>query len=304
MILSIDFFLETTGPGFLVAYAILLVLAFRWSLKIRQNCLNSFNPREGSNPQLDDPYQVAYLAGGITRCGEVAIASLVEKGAIVWKPAKKIKESRLHEIGPCPDGLHWFEKSLFSPISLRGKTGIALTSLGAAITNGLPSLESQLATLGLRPTREELRSKVWQCTLPLLFMTLVGALKILIGHSAGNPIGFLTALVILSIASIFIILQGVRILSPAGETLLKEMKGGRTSTSEPGLVNLALFGIAKATAYAKLPGLDPTMIQELDKMNQRRSGTSGCGGNNGWSGCGSSGCSGCGGGGCGGCGGS
>ena len=285
------------GPRFLAFYAIAFLIAVLWSLVRRRTVLGPLNPAPGSQPALEDPIEIAYLAGGASRCTEVALVNLIEKGVLSWKPGGLLKRGTLKVENNLPADCHWFERAIFSAVTANGMGGIPLQDLSPAIRRNMAPLEGRLASLGLRPTSSELSGKGTSAILPLMMLFIVGLIKLAIGFYRGMPVGFLIAFLIITFIAMFVITKGVKKLTPAGQNLLDQMRAGRQSSPHPGLASVALFGIAGATSYAGMPEIDPNMISELNKMSTTHTHSNGCGG----TGCGGG--SGCGGGGCGGCGG-
>ena len=284
------------GPQFLSFYGIAFLLALLWSISRRKSVLRPLNPPPGSQPKLEDPIEIAYLAGGPARCTEVALVSLIEKGALTWKKSGFLSKGTLSVSGPLPAASHWFERTLYSTITAKGGSGLALSELSPTVRQNTPALEGRLAKLGLRPTASELSGKGLSAILPLLTLLVVGGVKLLVGFSRDKPIGFLIACLIITFVVMLILKASITKLTPAGQSLLDQMRAGRQSTPQPSITSVALFGIAGATAYAGMPEIDPSMVKELTTMSSTHSSSNGCGN----SGCSSD--SDSGGGGCGGCG--
>jgi len=198
-------------------------------------------------------------------------------------------------VAPLLADCHWFERTLYSAATAKGGSGLALSELSHTVRQFAPSLEGRLAKLGLRPTTSELSGKGFSAILPLVALLVVGGIKLLVGFGRDRPIGFLVAFLIVTFFVMLMVKCNINKLTPAGQSLLDQMRAGRHSTPQPGLTSVALFGIAGATAYAGMPEIDPSMIKELNTMTPTHSGSQGCGG-------GDSSCGGGGGGRCGGCG--
>lgn len=293
------------GPSFLAFYAVAFCLTTAWSIARRKKVVASFNPAPGTTPQLDDPIEIAYLSGGPSRAAQVAVLNLVEKGALSWQPASTFRKAHLKQAGPIASNAHWFERSIYSAVLAMGETGLPLTKLGPSVLNGIFPLESRLAKLGLRPTKDERSRRMSSAPLPLWGLLVVGGLKLFIGLSREMPVGFLVLAIITTLITIIIIQNSVGKLSPAGKKLLTQLREKRNRSSLSPLTHLALFGISGSAAHAGLAEVDASMMKEVQKMSHTRHGSNGCGGGGFASGCGSGdgGCGGggCGGGGCGGC---
>jgi len=90
------------GPQFLAFYSIAFLIAVIWSISRRKSVLKPLNPPPGSRPTLDDPIEIAYLAGGPARCTEVALVNLIEKGTLTWKKGGLLSKGTLSVSGPPP----------------------------------------------------------------------------------------------------------------------------------------------------------------------------------------------------------
>lgn len=297
--------LDWNGTDFLIFYAVALVMAGGWSWARRHQYLNSFNPAKGACPELSHPIEIAYLAGGASRCTEVAIVHLIEGGFISWNATSGLGNGRLQAIAAPPSDSHWLEKSLYSEISLRGAAGMPLSSIGPAVMNGVMSVEGKLAKLGLRPTDAEISRRRSSSVLPLIALLVFGFVRVILGLSREEPVGFLILFLAFTIAVMIIITAGLGSITPVGKHIVNRLQKTHETAPDARILGVALFGIAGSTAYANCPELDPSLIKEFQKSHKL--GANGCGGGgcSAGSGCswggGGNGCGG-GGGGCGGCG--
>lgn len=286
------------GPQFLAFYGVIFLIALIWSLQRRGRLLRSLNPPPGTSPTLADPIEIAYLAGGPSRCIEVALVNLIEQNILSWRPGRLLKKGTLTVIADLPSDAHWFERQIYTAALAEKDIGLPLRDLVSVAHRSTAPLEGRLASLGLRPTASELSGKGTSANLPFFVVLIIGAIKLAVGLSRDKPVGFLIASLIITAIVMVIIKSGIKKLTPAGQSLLDQMRAGRDSTPDPGLANVALFGIAGATAYSSMPAITPNMINELKSTGISHTNNSGCSTSS--DGGGSD--SGCGGGGCGGCG--
>lgn len=290
---------DLPGPEFLGLYAVLFVVALAISIRRRIRVNARFSLPGAEDTKLTDPYEIAYLAGGVPRCAQVAVVKLITCGAVEWKRTAILRQSLLVASGSAEAGFHEIERNLYTAILGRGKKGMNLTEIPALVAARISGVESRLAKLGLRPTVSETRGRGCLVTLPLIALLGFGAFKVFVGLSRDKPVFFLIALLVITCLITAAVASNLKKLTPAGEKLLARMRAGREAQGDV-LCSVALFGAASGLDPS-LSGIDSALRKDISNMGNN-TGSGGCGGG---TGCGnSSGCSsGCGGGGCGGCGG-
>lgn len=173
---------DLTGGSFLMVYAGLLAITIVAGFAI---------PRwlrpEGRRVQPGDPDEIAYLAGGAPRYVDTVVAQLLAKGKIAVEG-----RSRARIISP--------------PVLASGpeRSILALSSpapwakVMKAASEHARSIEDRLVRADLlidRGTTIQLRC--WQ-TAPYLALLLLGAVKWDIGSGRGHPVGYLTALMVIT----------------------------------------------------------------------------------------------------------
>ena len=286
------------GPDFLWFYGIAFCFALAWSLWRRHRANEKFNLPEAANFELTDPYEIAFLAGGAPRCAQVAVVRLIKADAIGWKRTKILGEWRLVGKGEAMPDFNGVERALFSSILGYGKKGMPVSSVSQLVATSLGATEAKLATLGLRPTSSEEGSRGCFIIFPMLILILIGIVKLCIGISRDKPVWFLVGFLFLTVIAGAIIASARKPLTPAGEQLLKKMRGNPSAnpTQDATLFGIALLGISGIGHDESLAGVDALLQKEISRMGP--TGSSSDGGSGCSSGCGS----GCGGG-CGGCGG-
>lgn len=303
--------LDWHGPEFLIFYIFALTGALLWSLFLSKKAAKRFESAAPPSP-LTDPFEIAFLAGGVPRVCQLAVARLLKLELAKWE--KHWSGDRLisgsHQTPPAD--FHPVEVVLYHAL-LANPKGIALKNLPALCSPACASLEIRLARLGLRPTASETKLAARRSVLPLIVVLCLGILKLIIGLSRHKPVGILFFLLIgTGVAIVFLkqSLAGKRLTSCGtdllGKLRMEQANQLRRTKSQPDLA-LWSMGVALAGTYAitGLAGGD-LIAASLDQHLGRRviagsgdGGSSGCGS----SGCGSSGCGSSCGGGCGGCGG-
>ncbi len=218
------------GPDFLWFYAAAFVAALVWSLLRRARATEKFSLPEAVEVELTDPYELAYLAGGAPRCTQVVVVRLIRAGAVEWKKAKLLGESKLVATGKAEPDLNDIERTVYSSVLGYGKKGMPLTSLPLLVGTRLSGIESKLAKLGLRPTQSEEGGRGCFIALPLLILALFGVVKVIIGLSRDKPVAFLFGFLIVTVLAMVFIAAARKKLTPAGERMLENMRGGSCSS--------------------------------------------------------------------------
>jgi len=306
------------GTTFLTFYVLAYLAALLWCTRNRSVGLRKFDHPNATKATLEDPYEVAYLAGGMPRCLQLAVVRLLKGDSLTTRTTRILKTNRLIVKGPPPADCNDLERTIYSSVSAAGPKGLELTKISELAKDKSLSLQARLAKKGLRPTEAEVSKSRFKNVGPLILLLVVGCIKTAVGISRDKPILFLSLLVILTVITLILLLSTEKKLTPSGEQLLKKMKanelhqritgnqlhtGGSTGV-EPIFLAVALSGIGVAHSYDQALAIDPSFQKEIQAIGHPSATTGGgCGATGCSSGC-SSGCgSGCGGGGCGGCGG-
>lgn len=282
------------GPDFLMFYAVGFVIALAWSLVRRSQMNDKFKLEGVSEPLLDDPYEIAFLAGGVPRCSQLAVVKLIKVGAVEWEKAGLFKVSRLVAKGTARADFSDVERCLFTSVLGYGKKGMPLSEVSRLVATRLSGIEAKLAKRGLRPTASEKAGTGIVISLPLFALMAVGIVKVVVGISRDKPVVFLIIFLVVTLFVALIVAGNSKKLTAQGERLLAEMRDGYQldGVQSSVFIGIALMGVA-AAGDASLLGLDRALAKEISEMGGVSIGS----GNGCSSGC-SSGC----GGGCGGCG--
>ncbi|MGJ8642583.1 MAG: TIGR04222 domain-containing membrane protein [Luteolibacter sp.] len=297
LVLAVSVF-DWKGPDFLVFYAVGFLVALAWSVIRRFRGNDKFALEGALEPQLTDPYEVAFLAGGAPRCSQLAVVKLIKTGAVEWKKAKLFKTSRLIATGSAQADFTDAERALFTSVLGYGKKGMSLSEVSRLVATRLTGIEAKLAKLGLRPTAGDKAGTGFSTSLPLFALMAIGIVKVVVGLSRDKPVVFLIVFLVVTLFAALIVAANTKKLTPKGEKLLDNMRDGYQADTmlSSGVMGIALMGVAGA-GDPSLLGLDSALAKDISQIGDVSVGAgSGCS-----SGC-SSGCGGCGGG-CGGCGG-
>ncbi|MGL4400397.1 MAG: TIGR04222 domain-containing membrane protein [Luteolibacter sp.] len=294
-------FFDLNGPAFLAFYAILFGIATVWSFLRARSAANRFD-RAGYYPELTDPYDTAYLAGGAPRASQLAALRLMHSGHIQWK--SRYNGNFLLLLKPANgDGLHVIERKMLRAIQQGDKSGLSVPEAYTAVLPTIRGLEVRLASLGLRPTEQERTKAGWSAVVPLLVLLGIGLIKLAIGLSRDKPVGFLIIFLTVSLILAIVVGRNTRRLTKTGDELLNRLRSEknppqRDSSFDGVFWNFALLGPAVLASIPEFAAIYKGLTRQMGGPANNGS-SSGCG----TSGC-SSASSGCGGGGgCGGCGG-
>ncbi len=284
--------LDWRGPDFLAFFILLfgvcLCLAFWLRGRLR------VPTADGDLPVLNlSAYELAYLNGGKILTVNTAIANLVRQ-RILFLDAK---EKRLLPGNQKPGELSELERVICTAVARPGGEKIGEVRVAAKTIVG--EISEQLKALGVVVDDMQARKAIW---LPLLIAftpIALGGIKLFVGINRGKPVGFLVALMFISLIISLIALARRPLRSRLGDAVLKHRQseqGNLKDSLGDNSMNPMLF--ATGIGLFGMAALDNTPWNNLKKDLRPPGGSSsGCG-----SSCGSSCGGGCGGG-CGGCGG-
>ena len=283
--------LDLTGREFLLFYLCAFVGALVWSVMRRSKALRKFSVTGAEQTQVTDPYELAYLAGGLPRCTQVAVMRLVEMKSVQWK-AGSFFQNRLHAIAPLPAERDDIEVALYRAILVPGKKGLPVKEASRAVSPMLYRLEANLAKLGLRPTQSERTGLGFRAVLPLFGLIVLGVAKVMIGIDREKPVIILAVFLIITLVVAISMARGIKRLTPAGEGLLERMRQPYSARvvdhGAPDILmlstGLALMGPSILSAYGHPLGMEQAFVQDMRQMGAPPSSggcSSGCGSDSG-----------------------
>ncbi|RYD25702.1 MAG: TIGR04222 domain-containing membrane protein, partial [Verrucomicrobiaceae bacterium] len=286
--------LDWRGPEFLIFYAVAFMAAVVWSGRRRSKLLGRFDVPPGQEVTLSDPYEMAFLAGGVPRCAQLAVVRLLDKRALEWKSGKWFSGGRLVARSAPGAGMNDIETAVYQGAAAAGEKGIRVDEVMPLAKLKLLRIEVRLAGLGLRPTPGERAGLGFKAVLPLLGLMALGLVKLGIGLVREKPVIFLIVALVLTFIVAVALAAGIRFLTPGGELTLKKLRESREpdfNTLQPNpetmTTSLALMGPAAMAGYAFLMPDQPGFRRELAQMGgssgaaSSGGSSSGCGGTNG-----------------------
>lgn len=273
-----EFFASYTGADFLLFYAVMLLTCVGLGVWIPAN----LRP-QGRKGAVEDPEEIALLAGGAQRHALTVLADLYVQGAIDKTKKAKVSVMRTQ-----------VETSAAGTAVLNKVGDFSLSETMKTLKEHAKEIEMGLIRRGLlMDAGEVITLRLWSVA-PYALLVLVGFYRQQAGKELGEPTGFLVALLVLTIVLGLIRAGTMNPRTMAGNLVLKNWRerSSRIKRAPEGRevpLAVGLFGTAvlAGTPYAHVHAMRQT----------------GSGGDGGSSGDGSDGGGGGCGGGCGGCGG-
>lgn len=223
-----------SGPQFLLLFVVALIApAVGWSVWSR----SSRHVR--SNANMVGTYELAYLAAGVDRVTDAAVAALLQRDQLRLDATSR----RLTAIGTPPSTLMDF--TLWTAARSAGGESLHGLHTRMRATSAMTSLADSLAATGLVVDRQRLRTASRAVTSAYVVIFAIGLLRLIVGATRHRPVGFLVAVLIVGgiIVTIWLVIIRVSLSerrTVAGDRMLSYAR--HSTTGGIGLV--ALFGLA------------------------------------------------------------
>lgn len=298
--------LDWSGPAFLAFYACTLAILVPLCWIYRNRSETRFRHDDSGIP--DDPYEVAYLAGGSKRAILLGLMQLMDRELVTLKNQRVVPATN-----PAPRDLAAVESSLLIRIHGAGSRGLSLDKLNRTALPEFHAIEARLAIAGLRPTTTERRAMMLRSLWPLAALALLGGGKVLIGLSRDKPVGLLLFLLLATAIAFIVLAKTTAFITPQGRGALQWLRErDEHEERDPSLersqitalaLPIALYGAGAVAGMADYSWTAKQIEQQsmTTASGKSSNGGTGCSSSDGGSSGGDGG--GCGGGGCGGCGG-
>lgn len=270
-------FSSYSGGDFLLFYVLLLAATVAASLWMPGRLRPKGRVVELANPEL-----LAYLGGGPARFADSVLAALVARGALLVEKKELV-----------PTGSEEGETRAESAL-LREHGTLSWKQVQKTLVPLVDAAERELVSRGLLTAPDERLKLRLLPVLPFVALFLIGLFRRQAGAAEGEPVGFLTVLLVVTVVFAIIRLSRFNPRTHGGDEALERARDAAArlrsapTNSEAGLA-VGLFGTAILVG---------TPFDSLHAMRQPQSGDAGGGADgdgDGGSGCGGGGCGGCGG---------
>jgi uncharacterized protein (TIGR04222 family) len=249
-----------SGPQFLVIYlvavavALILVGVLRWAGRTAAPTSTAAAP-----PTIDE---LAFVAGGVHRVVEAAVARLIESGAL--RPARRGTVTATG--GPPRDAI---EAAALGAVGAgSGSQSIWSIVRGAAPSSAVRAIAESATARGLVLSRGANRRRVWLAALPLLIVFGVGIARWINGNQLGRPVTLLTILLVITALPLIPVLRTPRhTRTRRGDELLslarESRRTGQYYAGSQGLGTPAYFltGAAGMVAIGGLMAYPDPLVQ-------------------------------------------
>lgn len=291
------------GPTFIVAYLVLIVVAWSATLIVRA----ALRSGGGGHPHTDrlagSPTDVAYLNEGPKLAVYAALAWLRAAGMLAptrftsWKRPRGQSSAgtRLRATGRRPAADASRMESVVYQAAAGGVEPSAIPK-EPAVAAELDGVRARLTAAGLL-TRPGWRAGYRLTALGMAAVTVLGLVRLVAGTANGKPVGYLVTLLLMSAVVTMVLLQAPR-QTGAGKRVLKQLRKPRQGLSPKMRPDWTAHGPAGAGLSVALFGVgavwasDPTFAAGLGLANPSASSGrgggagGGCGGGGGGGGCG------------------
>ncbi len=271
-----ELFASYTGFDFLVFYAVMLLTCVGLGVWIPAN----LRP-EGRKGAVEDPEEVALLAGGAQRHALTVLADLYAQGAIEKAKKSKVSVSRTQ-----------VDTSSSGSAVLNKVGDFSLSETMRTLKEHAHKIEKGLIRRGLMMDSGEVTKLRLLSVAPYALLVLVGFYRQQAGKELGEPTGVLVALLLVTV---FIGLIRAGTINPrtmAGDLVLKNwrerasrLKRAPEDNEVPLAVGLFGTGVLAGTPYAHVHAMRQSASGGDAGSSDSSDGGGGCGG----------GCGGCGG---------
>ena len=284
-----------SGPQFLLVYVALLAVTVLVVVVARRRVLAA--PDGAAVPARLDRYEAAYLNGGCELVATTAVSSLLRAGHLAPSPRRRQRHQLV--TGPAPGAAaHPVEWATYQLVAARPDH--PRWALGAELCRApaMAAVCERLRRGGLAPTSEQ-RARYRATGLWFLPLLALGVARVAAGTANGRPVGFLVALLLVTVVVAVVLSLRVPHTTELGRRTLARLRAeaGRpaagASPSELAMAT-ALFGAGVLWAA----DAETAMALRVPREHGAFGGVHAGGGDGG--GGGSDGGGGCGGGGCGG----
>jgi uncharacterized protein (TIGR04222 family) len=286
-----------SGPQFLLLYVALFAVTVPVVVLARRRALAG--PPGAAAPARLDPYEAAFLNGGSGLVATTAVTSLLRDG-VLTSTSRRGRRVRLGVRAAPPAGAHPVEWATYQLVAAQPDRTLAEVQAALGREPAVAAVRERLRLGGLAPTPEQ-RARCRAAGLWFAPLVVLGVARAAAGSANGRPVGFLVALLAVTVAVAVVAALRVPDVTALGRRTLGRL---RAETRRPPVgASPAELGMATALFGAGvLWAADVETAMALRVPREHGAHLGGVGGDGGGGSCGGGGgCGGgCGGGGCGG----
>jgi uncharacterized protein (TIGR04222 family) len=288
-----------SGPQFLLLYLVLLAVTVLGVVLTRRRALA---PDDGAaGPAQLDPYEVAELNGGGALVATTAVSNLFRSGRLASSSRRRGQPARLvtgKAPGPRDHPVEW---AVYQQVADGPNRRLKDVQAGLEGSSALAAVRERLRRVGLAPTPEQ-RARCRAAGLWFLPLLALGVARVVAGSANGRPVGFLVALLVVTVVVAARFLLRVPDATELGRRTLKRLRAEQPRPSagaSPAELRMAtaLFGAGVLWTADTDTAMLLRIPREHGVLGADAGGSFGGGDGGGGGGCGGGGC---GGGGCGG----
>ena len=208
-----------SGPRFLLLYLALFAVTVLGVVLARRRALA---PDGGAAvPAHLDPYEAAELNGGDALVATTAVSNLLRGGHLA--NSSRRQPARL-VTGTAPDPrAHPVEWAVYQQIAAAPNRGLKQMQAALEGSSALAAVRERLRQRGLAPTPEQ-RTRCRAAGLWFLPLLALGVARVVAGSANGRPVGFLVALLVVTVVVAVVLVLRVPNATGLGRRTLQELR--------------------------------------------------------------------------------
>jgi len=185
-----------SGPQFLLLYAALFAVTVPVVVLARRRALAG--PTGAAAPARLDPYEAAFLNGGSGLVATTAVTSLLRDG-VLTSTSRRGRRVRLGVRAAPPAEAHPVEWATYQLVAAQPDRTLAEVQAALGREPAVAAVRERLRLGGLAPTPEQ-RARYRAAGLWFAPLVVLGVARAAAGSANGRPVGFLVALLAVTVA--------------------------------------------------------------------------------------------------------
>jgi uncharacterized protein (TIGR04222 family) len=209
-----------SGPQFLLIYLVLLAVAVLAVVLVRRWVLAADG---AAAPARLDLYEIAELNGGGALVATTAVSSLLRKGGLASSSRRRSQPARLVAgTAPGPDA-HPVEWAVYQQVAAGPNRRLRDVQAALEGSTALAAVRQRLRLGGLAPTPEQ-RARCRAAVLWFLPLLALGVARVVAGRANGRPVGFLVALLAVTVVVAAVLVVRVPNATELGRRTLQGLR--------------------------------------------------------------------------------